>query len=195
MTVRRTALCLALFLAVPLFAQKPNFKFMPGPKAGGGDVTYELEEHGVLEVQKDEYVIFTGGVVITYQDIKLRADKLTSNQKTGDVVAEGHVVVDQGPTRVSATQAVYNLDSKTGTFFNANVTMDPSMYFSGDRIEKVDEDTYHLTNGVFTSCDLDRPAWSFRVGDANVTLDDYAHMSNISFRARDLPIFWLPRLI
>ena len=65
----------------------------------------------------------------------------------------------------------------------------------GDRIEKVDEDTYRLTNGVFTSCDLDRPAWSFHIGDADVTLDDYARMRNVSFRARNLPIFYTPRLI
>ena len=110
-------------------------------------------------------------------------------------MAEGHVIIDQGPTRITANQAIYNLDSKTGTFFNATGTMDPSMYFSGDRIEKVDEDTYRMTNGVFTSCDLDRPAWSFHVGHADVTLDDYARMRNISFRARGLPIFWTPRLI
>ncbi|HVR40869.1 MAG TPA: LPS assembly protein LptD, partial [Thermoanaerobaculia bacterium] len=110
-------------------------------------------------------------------------------------VAEGHVVIDQGPTRISANHVVYNLGSKIGTFFNATGTMDPAMYFSGDRIEKVDEDTYKLTNGVFTSCDLDRPAWSFHVGSAEVTLDDYAHMKDLSFRAKGIPIFWAPRLI
>ena len=69
------------------------------------------------------------------------------------------------------------------------------MYFSGDRIEKVDEDTYRLANGILTSCDLDRPAWSFHVGNAEVTLEDYARLSNLSFRAGGLPIFWAPRLI
>lgn len=192
---RRIALLLSLLLSLSAAAQKPNFRFTPGPKPGGGEVSWELEEKGVVEVQKDEYMIFSGGVAIAYQDIKMRADKLTLNQKTRDVVAEGNVVIDQGPTRVSATQVVFNLDSKTGTFFNANATMDPSMYFSGDRIEKVDQDTWRLTNGIFTSCDLDQPAWSFRVGNADVTTDDYARMRNISFRARELPVFWLPRLI
>jgi LPS-assembly protein len=195
MTPRRTALCFALLLATSVFAQKPNFKFIPGPKEGGGDVKVTLDKGGVVEAQRDEYSILQGGVTIEYQDIKLRADKVTFNQKTRDVVAEGHVVIDQGPTRVSANQAIYNLDSKTGTFFNANGTMDPAMYFSGDRIEKVDADTYRLTNGVFTSCDLDHPAWSFHVGDAEVTLDDYARMSDVSFRARGVPVFWTPRLI
>lgn len=196
MTPRRIALCLTFIVATSAFAQKPNFKFIPGPKPGGGEVTVTLDEKtGVVEAQKDEYSIFQGGVTITYQDIKLRADKVTFNQKTRDVVAEGHVIIDQGPTRLTANQAIYNLDSKTGTFFNATGTMDPSMYFSGDRIEKVDEDTYRMTNGVFTSCDLDRPAWSFHVGHADVTLDDYARMRNISFRTRGLPVFWAPRLI
>ncbi|MDP9191747.1 MAG: LPS assembly protein LptD [Acidobacteriota bacterium] len=195
MTSRRIALCLALALSVSVFAQKPNFKFIPGPKPGGGDVKISVAAGGTTEMQKDEYSILQGDVTIEYQDIKLRADKITYNFKTRDVVAEGHVIIDQGPTRVTANQAIYNLDSKTGTFFNATGTMDPAMYFSGDRIEKVDEDTYRMTNGVFTSCDLDRPAWSFHVGQAEITLDDYARMENISFRASGLPIFWTPRLI
>lgn len=188
-------LLVLLLAAAPLFAQKPNFKFMPGPKPGGGEVKVTVAPEGVTEVQKDEYSIMQGGVTIEYQDIKLVAYKVTFNYRTRDVVAEGNVIIDQGPTRITATQAMYNLNSKTGTFFNATGTMDPSMYFSGDRIEKVDEDTYRLTNGVFTSCDLDRPAWSFHIGNADVTMDDYAHMRNVSFRARNLPVFWTPRLI
>ena len=174
--------------------ERPKFKFMPGPKPGGGDVQITVH-HGTVEAQKDEYSILTGDVRIEYQDIKLRADKVTYNQKTKDVTAEGNVIIDQGPTRVTATQAIYNLDAKTGTFFNATATMDPSMYFSGDRIEKIDVDTYRMTNGVFTSCDLDRPAWSFHVGSADVTVDDYAHMRNLSFRARNIPVFYAPRMV
>ncbi len=195
MTPRALTIALTLLLATSAAAQKPNFRFMPGPKPGGGDVKITVDEGGTTELQKDEYSILQGGVTIEYQDIKLRADKVTYNFKTHDAVAEGNVVIDQGATRMSATQAIYNLDSKTGTFFNANATMEPSMYFSGNRIEKVDEDTYRMTNGVFTSCDLDKPAWSFHVGNADITMDDYARMSDISLRARDLPIFWLPRLI
>jgi LPS-assembly protein len=192
----RRLLCI-LLLALPLSAQqqRPKFKFIPGPKPGGGEVKIAVGPQGTIEAQKDEYSILQGDVVIEYQDIKLQSDKVTYNLKTRDVVADGHVIIDQGPTRVTATQAIYNLDTKTGTFFNATATMDPAMYFSGDRIEKVDEDTYRMTNGVFTSCDLDHPAWSFHVGSADVTLDDYARMNNIQFRARGLPIFWAPRLI
>lgn len=194
--MRNPALCLLFAVTSLAFSQeRPKFKFMPGPKPGGGDVNITVGQGGTVEAQKDEYAIFTGDVRVEYQDIRMRSDKLTMNNKTKDVVAEGNVIIDQGPTRVTATQAIYNLDTKTGTFFNATATMDPSMYFSGDRIEKLDEDTYRMTNGVFTSCDLDRPAWSFHVGSADVTVDDYAHMRNLSFRARGVPIFFAPRLV
>jgi LPS-assembly protein len=195
MTPRRIALCIAFLLATSALAQQPNFRFIPGPKSGGGEVSWSVGEHGSVEAQQDEYLILEHEVVIEYQDIKVRADKITYNLKTRDVVAEGHVVIDQGPTRLGATQAVFNLETKTGTFFNANATLDPGMYFSGERIEKVGEDTYRLTNGIFTSCDLDKPAWSFHVGEAEIKLDDYARMNNLSFRAGGVPIFWTPRLI
>lgn len=192
MTPRGIALCLALLVASTTFAQQPNFKFIQGPKSGGGEVRIEAQSQ---EAVKDEYSILEGDVTIEYQDIKLRADKVTYNLKTRDVVAEGNVIIDQGPSRITATRAIYNLDSKTGTFFNATGAMDPSMYFSGDQIEKVDVDTYRLTNGVFTSCDLDRPAWSFRVGQAEVTMNDYARFRNLSFRVRKMPVFWAPGLV
>ena len=195
----RRIVCLLLTLTAATASaqvQVPKFRFIPGPKPGGGDIKVSVaEKNGILEVQKDEYMILERDVRVEYQDIKVAADKVTVNLRTNDVVAEGHVVVDQGPTRVTANQAMYNLNSKTGTFFNATAVMDPSMFFAGDRIEKIDEDTYRLTNGVFTSCDLDRPAWSFHVGNADVTQDDYAYMKNISFRARGLPVFWMPRLV
>jgi LPS-assembly protein len=195
--MRRIALCL-LLAGTPTLAfsqERPKFKFMPGPKPGGGEVKVTVGQGGTVEAQKDEYSILIGDVRVEYQDIKMRADKVTMNQKTKDVTAEGNVIIDQGPTRITASQAIYNLDSKTGTFFNATATMDPSMYFSGDRIEKIDEDTYRMANGVFTSCDLDRPAWSFHVGSADITVDDYAHLRNLSFRARNIPVFYAPRMV
>ncbi|HVG24620.1 MAG TPA: LPS assembly protein LptD [Thermoanaerobaculia bacterium] len=193
---RRLCLLILVLSSVPLLAEKPpQFKIMPGIKPGGGEIRVTVAEGGETEVQKDEYSIMSGGVTIEYQDIKLVAHKVTVNFRTKDVVAEGNVIIDQGPTRITASQAMYNLDSKTGTFFNATGTMDPSMYFSGDRIEKVDEDTWSMTNGIFTSCDLEHPAWSFHVGSAEVTMDDYARMKDISFRARNLPVFWAPRLV
>jgi LPS-assembly protein len=168
----------------PKTGEKSEIKFTTGKSATA---------HPIFE--KDEYAILEPEVYIEYQDIKIHADKVTLNFKTKDVVAQGHVVIDQGPNRISASQVYYNLDTKLGTFFNATGMMDPSLNFTGDKIEKTGEATYHLENGVFTSCDLDKPSWSFHVKVADITLDDYAHMHDFSFRAHEIPIFWAPYLV
>src|SRR3954447_26077902 len=176
--------------------QKPKFKVTLGVKKSGGDVKIShLTPGGGDEYVRDEYAIFEKDVLVEYQDIQIHADKITANLKTKDVVAEGHVILDQGPTRLTGDHIVFNLDSKTGTFFNATGSLKPDMYFVGDKIERLSEDHYRLTNGMFTSCDLDKPAWSFHVSEADVTLDDYAHMKDVTFRAHDVPLIFTPRLV
>src|SRR4028119_1451643 len=118
---RPLGLLILLLAAAPLLAQQqpteqpPKFQFIPGPKPGGGEVKWTVAPGGVTEGERDEYVILSGGVTIEYQDIKLAADKLTLNQRTKDVVADGNVIVDQGPTRITATQAVYHITHPTRT--------------------------------------------------------------------------------
>jgi LPS-assembly protein len=181
------------------YKQSPPKKFkVIGPKTGEkSEIKFTTGKsataHPIFE--KDEYAILEPEVYIEYQDVKIHADKVTLNFKTKDVVAQGHVVIDQGPNRIAASQVYYNLDTKLGTFFNATGMMDPSLNFTGDKIEKTGEATYHLENGVFTSCDLDNPSWSFHVKVADITLDDYARMHDFSFRAHRLPIFWAPYLV
>jgi LPS-assembly protein len=176
---------------------KGRFKFQPAPKQKGGEATWHIPEgaNGHQEIVKDEYVILYPDVSFTYQDVKMHADKVTYNVKTKDVVAEGHVIIDQGPTRLTADHIVFNVETKTGTLFNASGALQPDFYFVGEKIEKTGDQTYRLTNGIFTSCDLDNPSWSFHVQSADITLDDYAHMRDVSLRAHKVPLFWTPRLV
>jgi len=182
------AAVLFLMASVSASAQAPStstqiqkFKFVPPTLKKGGEIHFQSK--GKQEYVRDEYAILEDDVHVDYQDVKMQADKITINLKTKDAVAEGHVIIDQGASRVTADHAVFNLDSKTGTFFKATASMEPAMYFTGDKLEKLDEDSYHMVNGIMTSCDLDNPAWSFRVADATVNLDDYAHMRDVEIRA------------
>jgi LPS-assembly protein len=90
---------------------------------------------------------------------------------------------------------VYNLTTETGTFFDASGSFEPSIYFRAKTIEKVGEATYRLDDGVFTSCDIDDPDWSFEIGSGVVTLDDYARLKNVEVKAGKLPLFWTPYIV
>lgn len=185
-------LALGLF-ALSLNGQSPGkFSFDMKLRNTGGSVSIEADHQ---EYVQDEYTILQGNVKVAYGDVTIHADKITWNQKTNDVIAEGNVIVDQGTRRLTAQRLVYNLDTETGTLFEATGAFDPSIYFRGEKIEKLDEDTYRLTDGIFTSCDIDEPDWSFEVGSGEITVDDYARLRNVSFKAGRVPLFWTPYII
>ena len=124
------------------YKQNTRFKITPGSNnKGDGTVHWTVGAQGHTEMEKDEYAVLENDVHVTYQDVKLAADKVTINLKTKDAVAEGHVILDQGPQRLTADHAVFNLDTKIGTFFNATGSLEPSLFFTGDKIEKISEDT------------------------------------------------------
>lgn len=171
---------------------KSKFSFLNTDLKKGGKVTLKYR---TLESVKGEYSVLEGEAEIKYQDITIKADKITYMEKTQDTLLEGNVIIDQGPQRLSAEHAQYNLAAKTGILTKARGSFEPSVYFTAERVEKVSETTYKLTDAVMTSCDLADPAWSFRVGSAVVTVDDYARLRNVSFLADRLPLFWTPYIV
>src|SRR5260370_35362915 len=115
------------------YKQRPPKKFkIVQPKTGTkSDIKFTIPPGGHPQYEKDEYAILEPAVTVEYQDAKIHADKITVNFKTKDAVAQGHVIVDQGPNRISADQTYYNLDTKLGTFFHATALLEPSLNFTG----------------------------------------------------------------
>lgn len=162
------------------------------PEKGGGEATGSA---GALDYQREDFALLTGGVKLHYQDIKLAADVLSIDLSTKELTAAGHVVIDQGPSRLSGTAATFNLDTKTGSIRDAAGASQPGIFFTGQRIDKVGEDEYVIEKGVFTSCEGKSPPWSFRVGRARIRLEDYAYVHNASMRVKVVPVLYLPYIV
>jgi LPS-assembly protein len=170
-----------------------QLKFPPqkGQKEGGSATGAAAS----LEYKRDDYAVLSGNVHIHYQDIDLQADEAEIDLSTREVIALGHVVIDQGPRRMTGISSTFNLDAKTGKLKEATARVAPDYYFSGTEIEKTGDNTYEVTNGIFTSCDQKVPDWSFRLGRARVEMEGYAHMRNVSMRAKSLPVLYLPYVL
>jgi LPS-assembly protein len=138
-----------------------------------------------------------GNVVIRYQDITMRADEVELDLTTLVANARGNVTIDQGTTRLAASRAVFDLNKKTGSLFEANGFFPPTYYFRGKEIDKLDETHYRFHRGVFTSCNLDAksPPWSISLHDAIVELEGYGHFRGAALKVKGVPIFYTPRLL
>ena len=176
------------------FKTHPNFQIKFHVPEKGGEV--RLYTKNPVHFEKDLYWEGSEDVVIEYQDLKITADAARYDFPTKTAILTGHVVIDQGPTRISGARGTFHLDTKTGVVEESVVAdLPPSYHIVADQIEKIGDATYRVQHGLFTSCDLPKPPWSFTMKEATVTIDDYARMKDVAFRAGDVPLFWSPYLI
>jgi LPS-assembly protein len=137
-----------------------------------------------------------GDVQIVYQDIEIRCDEADWDRATGEVVARGNVILDRGPSRFTADRAEFNIETKTGTFFNATAFIDPMYSFTGREIEKLDETHYRIDKATFTTCSTDgKPPWSFSVHKAKVEQEGLGYFTSSAMRIRGVPVFYMPYMV
>jgi len=175
------------------FKTKANFQIRFKAPEKGGEV--RLYTRDPVHYEKDVSWEGAGEVVIDYQDVHITADKGHYDFPSKTATLEGHVVIDQGPTRLAGSRASFQLESKTGTLEDATADLAPTYHIIAESIEKIGEATYRVHHGVFTACDVPKPDWSFYLSEATVTLDDYARMKSVSFRAGSIPLLYTPYLV
>ena len=142
----------------------------------------------------NELLIATGNVELTHGQTRLLADRLELNQDTGEAVAQGRVVFFDDQERLVGSRVDYNLKTGTGVVYNAQTFSAPYYHLSAERMDRVGPGLYKLTQGTFTTCEGDEPAWAFKMGSGTVNMEDMAVGQDAQFWLMDkVPIIpWLP---
>ncbi|MFY9550098.1 MAG: LPS assembly protein LptD [Thermoanaerobaculia bacterium] len=175
------------------FKQRANFQIKVKTPTKGGEV--RLFTKKPVRFEKDKFWEGSEEVLIEYQDVKITCDQAHYDFPSKIAVLTGHVVIDQGPTRLTGTRGTFHFDTKTGVLEDATADLPPTFHIVAQKIEKIGEATYKIDHGIFTACEMPRPEWSFSLSEATVTLDDYARMKNVAFRAGPVPLLYTPYLI
>src|SRR5687767_3208125 len=142
--------------------------------------------------------LYEGNVDARIGTYRLQADKITVYDAENRLVAEGSVVFDQGDQqRITGSHAEWNYRTKTGFFVNStgytNQTQDGTrMYFTAERVEKVNLTTIVVINGEITACDEEVPKWSFRAKRATIKTGDRVRIKSASFRIKRRPVIFMP---
>jgi LPS-assembly protein len=162
-----------------------------------------------------------GHVQVTYRGMKLTADEVTYNEASGEVVATGHVLFVDSRSHIVADEVHYNIRTDVGWFSNPigyvhtsprarpkpPVTDNPyyvqvdrskvlytenPLYLQAKEMDRLDENTYTVRHGRFTTCDCETKGWSFSAGEARVELDDKAMARDSVIRFLGVPVFYFP---
>ena len=96
-------------------ATLPDAEPVPGP-----DNSRPLRVEAQQQMKTGSTYTLLGDATIDYRTYVVHADKMSYNQDTGDVEAEGHVLLQGGSDdeRIEADHGTLNLDLDTGRFYN-----------------------------------------------------------------------------
>ena len=146
-------------------------------------------------------------VEITCDTYKFFADHIDLYTDEDRLVATGNVLFTTPDTRITANRLDFDLETKTGTFYDAYGTstvkpevgtrsmfgtQEADMHFRGEKLERLGDKKYRLTNGGFTSCLQPTARWEFTSGSITINIDRYVLATNTVFRVKGVPLLYLP---
>lgn len=139
------------------------------------------------------WVVADGNVLIRHNDSQITADHIRVNKESGDIVAEGNVVLvrrGQGVTRTD--RLTYNYKKGEGETPRLDVH---SAVFRviAEKAKRIDDGSYELENVKVTTCtnEEDTLHYYVKARKAYYLPDQYVILKNATFIFEDIPFLYL----
>lgn len=147
------------------------------------------------DIQQNIYT--ARGNVEIRQGIRIvKADEIKLNNKTKEVIAIGNVVLSEDKDSLACEQIKFNMETSLGIIKSGELYFSKeNIRITGDSISRTEEDTYILTNSIFTSCKGERPAWRITSKEIQVEKENIARAKDIYFQVKNVPILYFPYML
>jgi LPS-assembly protein len=133
------------------------------------------------------------GAIIVHQDIRVEADWFQYNDKTKQITAGDRVRFTRGEELLNGGQLAFNVETKTGTMTNVSGSVEGYFLKAGE-YERLPDGKWRLLRVSATACSGDCPHWGFTFKSALVTPGKEVSGERLTFRVRNVPILWFPKL-
>jgi LPS-assembly protein len=179
-------------VGIPSIASGLKALTLPGTESGKLPVLLDAdtltfdEDTGVAQAE--------GKVTVNMGGRTVKADRIRYDSRTQEAELSGNVRFKSEGDEFSFDRIVLNIDTEQGILYNGSIHLATNNYrVSSERIEKTGPQSFFVRKGSLTTCDCDPiPDWKFEIGRSRVTLDGYAVGKDVTFKVRDVPVFWLP---
>ena len=155
-------------------------QIIPGAPEGG--VTYDMASGESI----------CTNMFITYGNATLMADSETLNQKTGEVVADGHVRIESGGQLWVGEHMRYNFlthQMRSGEFRTGN----PPVFAAGRELSgDTTNQTYNARHVYVTTDDISQPAIRVHASRIKIVPGKYVEMWNAVLFMDGVPTFYFP---
>ena len=184
----------------------PEAHVVPQP-AQGLPVKLVANRQSEQSLPKSNLYTLDGDVVIYYRNYIVHADHATYDDGSGEIDAQGHMMVDGGPDdeHFEADHGTINVNADTGDFFDVAGTLGvernprgrmvftaPNPFaLTGREVQQLGKGHYRVIHGAMTSCRLPKPDW--RILSHFIELNNgVAKTSNGFFEIFHVPLMYMP---
>lgn len=137
--------------------------------------------------------------VVTYGEINLTADYIELDLDSKEVFAEGlpdtagvvqgTPVFDDGTEEFECKTLRYNFETKKGIIYNVK-TEQGEGFLQSEKAKKVDEESFIIEDGKYTTCDKDHPDFYLNLTKAKVISNNKIITGRAYMVLEDFPIYF-----
>jgi lipopolysaccharide assembly outer membrane protein LptD (OstA) len=142
------------------------------------------------DVEK-EIIQLSGNTAVTYHSSIINADTIAIDLKKEQAYTRGKSYLQDGSQNMLGENISYDLQTKWGLVISGASKFDKGYYY-GTEIRKIDDDTYDVDEGVFTTCDALHPHFYIQAKELRFYRDDKFVARPVVFYVNHFPVFGFP---
>ena len=142
------------------------------------------------DVEK-EIIQLSGNTSVTYHTSIINADTIAIDLKKEQAYTRGKSYLQDGSQNMLGENISYDLQTKWGLVISGASKFDKGYYY-GTEIRKIDDDTYDVDEGVFTTCDALHPHFYIQAKELRFYRDDKFVARPVVFYVNHFPVFGFP---
>jgi hypothetical protein len=164
----------------------------PGSDLPGDSLDYSSQ---TLSYSEDSGVlVMDGGSTLTSGSARLTSETVRFSPTTRDMVAEGGAVLRDGHQEIKGEVMTFDVDRRQGVV-RKGFTQFEEAFSLGERVARIDNRRLSISEGRFTSCDMDHPHFYITSPRMRVELDNKVVARSLVLWIHDVPVLYLPYFV
>jgi len=125
----------------------------------------KMNIYGNASIQYKQTDLKSENIFVDFNTSFIEAEGIPSDSVEGKLT--GTPVLKEGPETYEGLRMKYNFKTGQG-FISSAGTESEGAYYTGEKIKKVDEVTYFVEDGIYTTCEIDTPHYHFYSSEMKV---------------------------
>ena len=140
---------------------------------------------------ENEIIQLSGNTSVSYHSSIINADTIMIDLKKEQAFAKGRSYLQDGSQNMLGKDICYDLQTKWGLVTSGASKFDKGFYY-GTEIRKIDDDTYDVDDGVFTTCNALHPHFYIKSKELRFYRNDKFVAKPVAFYVNHFPVFGFP---